>query len=214
MELQKVCFAKNKCCKRFFFALIGKDMQRYSKYFTKIYEMLEFCLSVFQMSVRKGSLEGTIQVPWNLRAKTCNAKSCWRNIFSKADHLERKNQEGTNWQRAKEQRLLFIHSLVRLPVFRLGSVNLLAAAPGGFWFSFDQRLKSQHNCCHNGHAKFLLNFVEQNPWVTSVTSLVKPYSLLSTMAVTLSVEKVRGTWKTSNRAISNIEIFQHRQLNW
>ena len=37
-------------------------------------------------------------------------------FFLKCDHLERKNQEGTSWQRAKEQRLLFIHSLVRLQV--------------------------------------------------------------------------------------------------
>ena len=28
MELQKVCFAKKRCCKRFFFALIGKDIQK------------------------------------------------------------------------------------------------------------------------------------------------------------------------------------------
>ena len=49
MELQKVCFAKKRCCKRFFFALSGKDIQ---KDFTKIFDMLEFGLRFFgQMSV-------------------------------------------------------------------------------------------------------------------------------------------------------------------
>ena len=48
LELQEVyvCFARKKKVlpRRFFFALIGKDIQ---KDFTKIYEMLEFCLSFF-----------------------------------------------------------------------------------------------------------------------------------------------------------------------
>ena len=54
MELQKVCFAKKMCCKRFFFALIGKDIQ---KDFTKICNILDCFFP--RMSVRKGSLEGT-----------------------------------------------------------------------------------------------------------------------------------------------------------
>ena len=37
-----------------------------------------------------------------------NMRSRAEGFFSKADHLERKNQERTNWQRAKEQRL--VHS--------------------------------------------------------------------------------------------------------
>ena len=36
--------------------------------------------------------------------------------FLKSEHLERKKQDGTTWQRAKEQRLVFIHSLVHLQV--------------------------------------------------------------------------------------------------
>ena len=51
MELQRyaVCFVKKRCCKRVFFALISTDIQ---KDFTKIYQILEFCLIFFcQMSV-------------------------------------------------------------------------------------------------------------------------------------------------------------------
>ena len=53
---------KKRCCKRVFFALIGKDIQ---KDVSKIYEILEFCLMNFSdvCFQRKGSLEGTIQVP-------------------------------------------------------------------------------------------------------------------------------------------------------
>ena len=37
-------------------------------------------------------------------------------FFIKSEHLERKNQDGTSWQRANEQRLVFIHLLVHLQV--------------------------------------------------------------------------------------------------
>ena len=47
------------------------------------------------------------------------------NFFSKADHLERNNQEGTNWERVKEQRLVFIHLLVRL-LIHLPAIKALA----------------------------------------------------------------------------------------
>ena len=47
------------------------------------------------------------------------------NFFSKADHLEGKNQEGTNWERVKEQRLVFIHLLVRL-LIHLPAIKALA----------------------------------------------------------------------------------------
>ena len=65
MELQRYASHEKRCCKRFFFALIGKDIQ---KDFTKIYEILEsleFGLSAFSDVCfrRKGSSEGTIQVP-------------------------------------------------------------------------------------------------------------------------------------------------------
>ena len=104
---------KKRCCKRVFFALIGKDIQ---KDVSKIYEILEFCLMNFSdvCFQRKGSLEGTIQVPWNLRAKACRV--VLREKFLKSEHLERKGKNGTSWQRAKEQRLVFIHSLVHLQV--------------------------------------------------------------------------------------------------
>ena len=88
---------------------ICKDIQ---KYLTKIYEILEFGLSCFFRCLweRDHFKEPSKYLEtWELK----HAKSCWRNIFSKADHLERKNQERTNSQRAKDQRLLFIHSLVQ-----------------------------------------------------------------------------------------------------
>ena len=93
--------------------LIGIDIQ---KDFTEIYEILEFCLMNFSdvCFQRKGSLEGTIQVLWNLRAKACRV--VLREKFLKSEHLERKGKNGTSWHRAKEQRLVLIHSLVHLQV--------------------------------------------------------------------------------------------------
>ena len=113
--------------------------------------------------------------------------------------------------REKEQRLVFIHALIHLPAIKALAVWIYLPQLRGFWFSFDQRSKSQHNCCHNGNTKFPLNIVEQNH------QRVTPFSLgtqnlndtpWSTMAVTLSVPLVK-----SNRAISRA-IFQHKQLNW
>ena len=65
MELQKVrMLCKKRCCKRFFFALIGKDIQND---FKKMYKILEFFgLSFFRCLFREKGilyLEGTIQVP-------------------------------------------------------------------------------------------------------------------------------------------------------
>ena len=192
--------------------LLCVDWQRYSKLhedIRKIRIRFEFFFSDVCFP-RKGSLEGTIQAPWNLNAKTCNVVL---NIFSKADHLERKNQEGTNLQRAKEQRLVFIHSLVHLPA-KLWQCESTCRSFAVLDSVFNQRSKSQHSCCHNNcNTKFPLNIVEQNP------HQVTPFSLgtqnlndtsWSTMAVTLSVssESVKST-----RAISRA-IFQHRQMNW
>ena len=113
MELQRYASQKKGVARESSLRLIGIDIQ---KDFTKIYEILEFCLMNFSdvCFQRKGSLEGTIQVLWNLRAKACRV--VLRENFLKSEHLERKGKNGTSWQRAKEQRLVFIHSLVHLQV--------------------------------------------------------------------------------------------------
>ena len=125
---------------------------------------------------------------WELK----HAKLCWGKFFSKADHLKRKNQQGTSWQRAKEQRLVFIHSLVHLAGKAL-AVWLLAAASRfliQFWSEIEEpaqvpsqwqyKISAQHSTGHTvftGHhgGHFLC---------------VKREALV-----------------TSNRAISNIAIF-------
>ena len=55
---------KKRCCKIVFFALIGKDIQKDFAIY-EILESLEFGLGAFSDVCfwRKGSLEGTIQVP-------------------------------------------------------------------------------------------------------------------------------------------------------
>ena len=117
----KVCFAKKTCCKRFFFALIAKDIQKdfTKKYIRNIRIRFDF---FFQMSVsgerdhwkEPSKYLETWELTWNGKT-TC--KVVLKDFFSKADHLEKNNnQEGTNWERVKEKRLVFIHSLVNLPV--------------------------------------------------------------------------------------------------
>ena len=93
--------------------------------------------------------------------------------------LERKNQERTNCERVKEQRLAFIHLLIHLPAIKALAVWIYLPQLCGSWFSFDQRSKSQHNCCHSGNTQLLLNIQR-----------VTPFSL-GTMAVTLSVSSER-----------------------
>ena len=81
----------------------------------------------------------TWEPTWNGKTP---CKVVLKDFFSKADYLKRKNQERTNWQRAKEQRLVFIHSLVHLPVYKaFGSVNLLAVSSPfliQFWSEIDE----------------------------------------------------------------------------
>ena len=71
-----------------------------------------------------------------------HAESCWRKNFSETDHLERKNQERTNCERVKEQRLVFIHLLIHLPAIKALAVWIYLPQLCGSWFNFDQ---SRHN---------------------------------------------------------------------
>ena len=81
-----------------------------------------------------------------------HANSCWRICFSKADHLERKNQERTNWQRAKEQRL--VHSFAGCFASWALAVRIYLLQLRGSWFSFDQRSKSEWLQIPNGSHRF------------------------------------------------------------
>ena len=226
MELQRYANRKNKVLQEvFFFAWIGKDIQTD---FTKIYKIFEFCLLFFFLRFAVSGerdhwkdlskyLE-TWELTWNGKT-TC--KVVLKDFFSKADHLERKNQEGTTWQRAREQRLVFIHSLVHLPVkpWKCESTYLLQLR--GSWFSFDQRSKSHHNWCHNMSQRQYTNLAKFCRTKFSNRSHHFHWSndtAWSTMAVTLSLSLCvkREVLVTSNRAISNMAIFQHThtQLNW
>ena len=112
LELQRYTSGKKRCCKRFFFVLIGNGSQKdFSGRHTKRYHSVWFFWDVYFWMNGSESFQylETWEPIWNGKA---HAKSCSRKILSKADHLERKNPEGTNWQRAKEQRL--VHSFADL----------------------------------------------------------------------------------------------------
>ena len=108
---------------------------------------------------RKGSLEGTIQVPWNLRA---NME--WKdNIQSRAEGNF--SQKQTAWkerikkgQTCKEQKSKGWCSLIRWFTCHKALAVWIYLLLGSI---FNQRSKSQYNCCHNDNTKFPLNIVEQ-----------------------------------------------------
>ena len=111
--------------------LLCVDWQRYSKRFHEdirnIKIRFEFFFQMSETGERDNWKEPSKYLEtWEVTWKD-NMPSRAEGFFSKADHLKRKNQERTNWQRAKEQRFfLFIHRLICQ--LSLGSVNLLAAA--------------------------------------------------------------------------------------
>ena len=201
------------------------DWQRYSKRF---YEDIQdiwvlFAFFLFQIAV-SGERDHwkdlskyfeTWELTWN--GKTA-CKVVLKDFFSKADHLERKNQEGTSWQRAREQRLVFIHSLVHLPVkpWKCESTYLLQLR--GSWFSFDQRSKSHHNWCYNMSQRQYTNLAKFCRTKFSNGSHHFHWSndtAWSTMAVTLSASSERylshpteqyPTWQSSNTHTHTVEL--------
>ena len=226
MELQKkVCESPKKqgVARDSFFVCM--DWQRYSKRF---YEDIQdiwvlFAFFLFQIAV-SGERDHwkdlskyfeTWELTWN--GKTA-CKVVLKDFFSKADHLERKNQEGTSWQRAREQRLVFIHSLVHLPVkpWKCESTYLLQLR--GSWFSFDQRSKSHHNWCYNMSQRQYTNLAKFCRTKFSNGSHHFHWSndtAWSTMAVTLSASSERylshpteqyPTWQSSNTHTHTVEL--------
>ena len=102
MELQRYASQEKRCCKRFFFTLIGKDIQ---KDFTKIYGNIRIIRIRFECFFRclfpeKAGIIGfgTIQVPCNLRAsQTCKVvkdffskANTWKEIIKRGQDAKRK----------------------------------------------------------------------------------------------------------------------------
>ena len=141
--------------------LLCVDCQRYSKQFHEGIRTIRIRFEVcFRRKGPSKYLE-TWELKWNGKT-TC--KVALKEHFVKSRPLGKKESRRDKLGKFASKALAV---WLYLPQLR------------GSLFSFDQRSKSQHNCCHNGNTQFPLNIQR-----------VTPFSL-GTMAVTLSASSER-----------------------
>ena len=184
--------------------LLCMDWHRYSKRFYEdiqnIWVLFAFFLYQIAVSGERDHWKDlskyleTWELAWNGKT-TC--KVVLKDFFSKADHLERKNQEG-------------IHSLVHLPVKPWTCESTYLLQLRGSWFSFDQRSKSHHNWCHNMSQRQYTNLAKFCVFSNGSTPIFTDQTTqLGASWRSLSLRQARGTCHIQQSSIQHGNLPTH-----